>query len=170
MRSCFYGNRALGFNSRLTKVNMLISDNVQPFRMESSEIKLNVSVKPLYWLSADLSSSLNRNRQTDRGGSAGYDETLCYFIHKLRTFIMPGNWIIEFDNEMYHSNDESVSTTLFSDLSVTYKTHHIEIGAACHNLFGKDMFERRYFTDTQRLFTATRLRPREILLKVRFGL
>ena len=83
---------------------------------------------------------------------------------------MPGNWIIEFDNEMYHSNDESVSTTLFSDLSITYKTRHIEIGAACHNLFGKDLFERRYFTDTQRIYTSTRLRPREILLKVRFSL
>jgi len=150
--------------------SMLINDNVQPFRMENSEIKLNISIKPLYWLSADLTSSLNRNHQANRNGTDRYAETLCYYTHKLRTYIMPGNWIIELDNEMYHSNDESVSTTLFSDLSITYKTRHIEIGAACHNLFGKDLFERRYFTDTQRIYTSTRLRPREILFKVRFSL
>ena len=49
---------------------------------------------------------------------------------------MPGNWQIEWTNEMYHSNDHSVSFTYFSDIQVSYRTKKWEVGIQMNNIFG----------------------------------
>lgn len=160
----------LSANHGWRNYNMLISSAQVPFRIENTTIKADLSVKPADWLSAALTSSFNRNRQIDRSGNGGSTSPLCYWEHRLRTYVMPGKWLIEWNNELYHSNDNTVSATIFSDLSFSYKTRRIELGVSVNNIFGKRIFNRRYITDTQRLYTKSCLRPREIMVKIRFGL
>lgn len=160
----------LSANHGWRNYDMLVSDEPLPFRTETTTLKADVSVKPARWLSASLTSSFNRSRQIDRKDDSGSTSPLRYFEHRLKTYVMPGNWLFEWDNELYHSNDNTVSATFFSDFSVSYKTKKIETGLSINNIFGKQEFERRYITDTQKLYTMTRLRPREIMAKVRFGL
>ena len=82
---------------------------------------------------------------------------------------MPGRFQIEWNNEIYHSNDESVSFTYFADLAIYYRTKRYEIGLACINILGKNNYERRQISDIQQIYTVTRLRPREVLLKMEFN-
>lgn len=159
----------LSANRSWRNYNLLVSDDIIPFRTEASEVKVDFSVRPAGWLSADLSSSFNHSRQVNRADKSMSGEPLRYFVHSLKTCIMPGKWLVEWGNELYHSNDNTVSSTFFSDLSVSYKTKNIEAGLAINNIFGKQTFERRYITDTRRLYTVSRLRPRELLVKLRFG-
>eukprot|EP00825_Cyclidium_porcatum_P014515 TRINITY_DN1780_c0_g1_i4.p3 TRINITY_DN1780_c0_g1~~TRINITY_DN1780_c0_g1_i4.p3 ORF type:complete len:125 (-),score=17.84 TRINITY_DN1780_c0_g1_i4:214-588(-) len=76
----------------------------------------------------------------------------------------------EWDNECYHSNDNSVSFNFFSDMSVSYRTSTYEIGLSGRNIFGNKNYEHRYITDNQQIYTLNRLRPREILAKFSFDL
>lgn len=148
---------------------MLVSDEQLPFRTETTTLKADISVKPTRWLSASLASSFNRSRQIGRKDDSGSTSPLKFFEHRLRMYVMPGNWLVVWDNELYHSNDKTVSAIFFSDFSVSYKTKKMEAGLSINNIFGKQEFERRYITDTQKLYTMSRLRPCGIMAKVRFG-
>lgn len=149
--------------------DMLADDVPVLCRMETGELRLSVSVKPAFWLAADVSSSFNHSRQVSKNGGGGGGMTLRYFNHVIKVYVMPGKWLLEWDGELYHSNDGTVSSSFFSDLSVSYKTKTMEVGLTCGNIFGRQAFERRYVTDLQRIYTVSRLRPREMLLKLRIG-
>lgn len=84
--------------------------------------------------------------------------------------LMPGNWQMEWTHELYHGNDQSISTNYFSDLSVSYRTNRYEISLACNNLFGTSTLERHYFLDSRQMYSINQLRPREFLASVTFGL
>lgn len=88
----------------------------------------------------------------------------------MKFFIMPGNWQIEWDNELYHSNDKTVNTNFFSDLSINYRTKTYEVSLSCNNLFGANRYERRYVTTNERIFSINNLRERSLTAKVSFNL
>ena len=58
----------------------------------------------------------------------------------------------------------------FADLSVSYRTKRYEVSLTCSNILGKDEYERRQITDTQLMYTITKLRPRECMVRVEFSL
>lgn len=149
--------------------DMLAGDVPVPYRMEAGELRLSVSVKPVSWLAADVSSSFSHSRQVRKDGGEDGGMPLRYFNHVVKAYVMPGRWLLEWDGELYHSNDGTVSSSFFSDLSVSYKTKTMEVGLTCGNIFGRQTFERRYVTDYQRIYTVSRLRPREVLLKFKIG-
>ena len=78
--------------------------------------------------------------------------------------------IVEWANELYHSNDESVSTNYFSDLSVSYRTKSYETGLQCSNLFGTREYRRHYTTSYTDVVVLNHLRPREFLAKLLFNI
>ena len=90
--------------------------------------------------------------------------------HQLKIFLLPGKWQIEWMNELYHSNDESVSTNYFSNLSISYRTKTYEIGLQCSNLFGTRDYRRHYTTSYTDVIVLNQLRPREFLFKVFFNI
>lgn len=152
------------------RYDIMVSGRAVPYESESGRVGLSISAKPMPWLLLDLSSSFSDSRQAQRGAKAGQGGTLRSFEHSLDVCVMPGRWVIEWGNELYHSNDKSVSTSFFSDISVSYKTRRYELGLELRNIFGKQMFERRYLTDAERVVTSCRLRPREIVAMFRFGI
>ena len=80
------------------------------------------------------------------------------------------NLNLEWINEIHHSNDNSVSTNYFSDLSTSYRTKKFEIGILCSNLFGTRDYRRHYTTDYTDIIVLNHLRPREFIWKAIFNL
>jgi hypothetical protein len=90
--------------------------------------------------------------------------------HQLKIFLLPGKWQIEWANELYHSNDESVSTNYFSDLAISYRTKTYEAGISCSNLFGTKNYRRHYTTSYTDVIVVNQLRPREFLARILFNI
>ncbi len=72
-----------------------------------------VSLKSAQWLSFEAYSSFTISGQENKGKSDFDIHALNSFSHGIKCFLMPRHWQIEFDNELYHSNDESVSFNYF---------------------------------------------------------
>ena len=83
---------------------------------------------------------------------------------------MPGKWQIEWTNEMYHSNDHSVSFTYFSDIQISYRTKKWEAGIQMINISCSRQYKRHYISSYYTHYTINHLRPREILCKVSFDM
>ena len=96
-------------------------------------------------------------------------DALNAFTHQLKIFLLPGNWQVEWKNEWYHSNDESVSFNYFADLNVSYRTKTYEIGMFARNIIGNKTYERKYTSTYQQMYSITQLRPREVMAKVMFN-
>ena len=143
--------------------DLLISDALSRQHTRSGNASLRFSIKPLRWLSIEEESAY-------RYGHQSMTRSLQSWNHQLKLFLLPGNWQIEWTNELYHSNDRSVSTNYFSDLSISYRTKTYEAGLSCSNLFGTRHYRRHYTTDYTDVIVFNQLRPREFLAKLLFNI
>ena len=159
---------SLSAASHWSNYDMMLNDKICPFQMQTAILSASVSANPLEWLGIEHRSNYHYTRQ--RCKSIGLAASpLHSFSHQTKCYLMPGNFQIEWNNEIYHSNDKSVSFTYFADLAIYYRTKRYEIGLSCNNILGKTNYERRQITDTQQIYTVTRLRPREGLFKIEFN-
>ncbi len=115
------------------------------------------------WLSIEEESAYRYSRQS-------MTRSLQSFNHQLKVFLFPGNWQIEWANELYHSNDNSVSTNYFSDLSISYRTKTFEAGVQCSNILNTRNYHRHYTTSYTDIVVNNQLRPREFLARVFFNI
>lgn len=145
--------------------NVMMSGRKLPFRYDNFGGGISFSVRPLSTLSFEEESHYQYSRQVSTSDQSLNSRVLRSFTHKLKTFFMPGKWQIEWVNEMYHSNDESVSFTYFSDLQVSYRTKKWEAGMRMGNIFGNRQYERRSISTYYTSYSVTRLRPREVICK-----
>ena len=83
---------------------------------------------------------------------------------------MPGNWQLEWESELYHSNDNSLSNTIFTDLILAYKNKRWEFRLTLNNIFGKQVYEQKTFSEVQEIFTHSILRPRQVVAHISFAL
>lgn len=148
----------------------LMLESVTPCRMKSTALSADISIQPAEWLSAEAKSHMSITGQENRRDSRLSSPTQRSFSHEINLYVMPGNWQIEWRNEMYHSSDGSVSANFFSDLSVSYRKKTYEAGLSIDNIFGNDKYDRRTITTTQRIYAVSRLRPRCAMLHVALSL
>ena len=141
-----------------------------PFRYDSYRCGISFSLRPSQTLSFEEKSYYQYSCQISTSDRSLDSRALRSFTHTLKTYYMPGHWQIEWTNEMYHSNDHSVSFTFFSDLLVSYRTKEFEVGIQMDNLFGNNKYERHHISTYYTNYTINRLRPREILFKASFDL
>ena len=141
-----------------------------PFRNDSFRGGLSFTIRPLQTLSFEEESLYQYSRMVSTSDHTLDSRSLRSFTHTLKTFYMPGKWQIEWTNELYHSNDHSVSFNYFSDLQISYRTKKIEAGIRMGNIFGNRQYERRHISTYYTSYTINRLRPREILFMVCFDL
>ena len=160
----------LGCSYNWSNYKMLIGNSFVPFQTQSANISFSFSLQPIEWFSIEEKSVYSYIRQLSKGYAAFNIGPLRSFSHQLKCFLMPGNFQIEWNNELYHSNDHSFSFTYFLDLSVYYRRKRYEIGLVCNNLIGKNKYIRQQITDTQQIYTATQLRSRDVLLKIMLSL
>ena len=159
-------------NGQLTRsyTTTIMNGRQLPFRNDSFRGGLSFTIRPLQTLSFEEESLYQYSRMVSTSDHTLDSRSLHSFTHTLKTFYMPGKWQIEWTNELYHSNDHSVSFNYFSDLQISYRTKKIEAGIRMGNIFGNRQYERRHISTYYTSYTVNRLRPREILFMVCFDL
>ena len=164
-KSFFWMKLSVSLSGRYSwnSYDLLIGDALSRQNMRSGNATLRFSMKPTRWLSIEEESSY---RYSHRSRTAALQS----MEHQLKIFLLPGKWQIEWANELYHSNDESVSTNFFSDLSISYRTKTYEAGLSCSNLFGTREYRRHYTTSYTDVIVFNQLRPREFLAKLLFNI
>lgn len=149
--------------------DMLVSDVVTPFMMNNLVVSADISLQPIDWLSFEAYTSYTMSNLKNKSTGVSLMPTLNSFNHGLKAFLMPGHWQIEWDNEIYHSNDKSVSFNYFSDISVSYRRKAYEIGLTLNNIFGNDTYSRQTINTTVCRYQVTQLRPRSVMARVSFN-
>lgn len=128
--------------------DLLVSDVVTPFKMDNLVVSADISLQPAEWLSFEAYSSYTMSGLKNKSNGEHLMPTLNSFNHGIKAFLMPGYWQIEWDNEIYHSNDKSVSFNYFSDISVSYRRKTYEIGLSLNNIFGNNTYSRQTINTT----------------------
>lgn len=137
-----------------------------PFRYDNYQMGVNFSFRPLQILSFEGKSSFQYLKQVSTSNHSFDSRGLRSFKHELKTFIMPGKWQIEIDNEIFHSNDHSVPFCHFSDVQVSYRTKKLEASLCINNVLGTKDYERQYVSNYSTTYMISRLRPRDFLAKI----
>lgn len=164
-------NLNIGVSASYTENNykLLIGSDIMPYKLRSGYVSADITMQPAKWLSLQEKSYYNFSKQINKNDASMNTAMLNTFTHILSVYFMPGSWQIEWRNEVYHSNDKSVSFNFFSDISVSYRKKTYEAGLYLNNIFGNDRYEQHQITSTQHIYTVNRLRPREITAKVSFS-
>lgn len=149
--------------------DLLVSDVVTPFKMDNLVVSADISLQPAEWLSFEAYSSYTMSGLKNKSNGEHLMPTLNSFNHGIKAFLMPGYWQIEWDNEIYHSNDKSVSFNYFSDISVSYRRKTYEIGLSLNNIFGNNTYSRQTINTTVCRYQVMQLRPRSVMARVSFN-
>ena len=162
-KSIFWAKLSMTLNGSYswTNYDLLINQSLARQHTRNGRASLRFSLKPTRWLSIEEESAYHYSHQSMTNALQSWN-------HELKLFLLPGKWQIEWTNELYHSNDKSVSTNYFSDLSIFYRTKNFEAGLLCSNLFGTRNYRRHYTTDYMDVVVFNQLRPREFMCKFMF--
>lgn len=149
---------------------MIVSDPCK-YRMTTSRLSMQLSMSPARILSLELKSQLTSNKQKSCENDADDSKRLTWLQHAFKIFCFPtDNWEIGFTNELYNSNDNSVSNNYFADVHVSYRTKRYELKLMCNNIFNNKKYERRILTSNTRTYSTYSLRPREVLMSLSMDL
>ena len=164
-KSIFWAKLSITLNGSYswTNYDLLINHSLARQHTRNGRASLRFSLKPTRWLSIEEESAYHYSHQS-------MTNELQSWNHELKVFILPGKWQIEWTNELYHSNDKSVSTNYFSDLSISYRAKTFEAGLLCSNLFGTRNYRRHYTTDYTDIIVLNQMRPRDFLCRILFNI
>ena len=163
-KSIFWAKLSMTLNGSYswTNYDLMINQSLARQHTRNGRVSLRFSLKPTRWLSIEEESAYHYSHRSMTNALQSWN-------HELKLFLLPGKWQIEWTNEFYHSNDKSVSTNYFSDLSIFYRTKNFEAGLLCSNLFGTRNYRRHYTTDYTDIIALNQLRPREFLARIFFN-
>lgn len=150
----------------------LIDETPVPYHFRNINASLHISYKPCQWFSVEEKSFIfhteSKRQQTDN--VTAYKQRTNTFNHELNMFVTLKKCLLQWKNELYHSNDKSASFNFFSDLSVSYQFKDSEISFCLNNLMGNDTYERKVIQSDHITQTIHQLRPREFVIKYSFTL
>ena len=163
-KSIFWAKLSMTLNGSYswTYYDLLINQYLARQHTRNGRASLRFSLKPTRWLSIEEESAYHYSHQSMINAFQSWN-------HELKLFLLSGKWQIEWTNELYHSNDKSVSTNYFSDLSISYRTKSFEAVFLCSNLFYTRNYHRHYTTDYTYITVLNQLRPREFLARLFFN-
>lgn len=156
----------IGVEATVNNYEMLISENKTPYQSRYFTANFGIAVMPSTIFSLEEKSKYHYSKQINKEDHSANSQSLRSFEHELNLFFMPGKWQLDWKHELYHSNDKSVSTSLFSDIILTYKAKRYECSLSFNNLYGTKEFKRRYIGSNYIEYSINQLRRREILCKV----
>ena len=155
-----------------TQSHNLVHENPVPSRFRQINGSVSLGYRPCSWLAVEERSFIfhTENRRNQSANAEAYSEHTNTFNHEFNVFITPKQWVIAWKNEFYHSNDRSVTSNFFSDLSVAYKMKDSEVSLGLNNLMNNSTYERRIIHSDHIVNTIHQLRPREFVIKYSFAL
>ncbi len=159
----------LGLNAtvQISNYNILMAEQVDKARMKSSTYELNYSLRPIIQLSFEGKTELQISKQKNLMEQSGASDNQVFdWSHYLNCFVFPANkWMLSIKNQLFHSNDKSLSSNYYCDLAISYKTKHREMSIMCNNLMNTKEFKRRLLSDIVNVYSITYLHSRNIMLK-----
>ena len=145
---------------------MLVSGIVNDARMNTTAVSFNYSLRPARFLSVEGMSNVNIYKQKNLTAPELSSDPTTDWEHFLKLYVFPAKgWMLSVKNELFHTNDKSISINHFLDLAIAYKAKRWEFSVTANNLIGTSEFERRTLGNTIESYSITRLRPREVLAK-----
>lgn len=130
---------------------------------KSGELGLRFAAKPTQLWSVEEVSKISYNTNS-------LSTSFTDFRHQINLYLFLGTWQLSSINELYHSNDHSVSFNYFSDLSISYKKKSYEIEFTINNLLGNEVYRRHCQYENMTVYTINQLRPREVMAHVIFNI
>ena len=156
----------IGASHNITDYNMLVSGIVNDARMNTTAVSFNYSLRPARFLSVEGKSNVNIYKQKNLTAPELSSDPTTDWEHFLKLYVFPAKgWMLSVKNELFHTNDKSISMNHFLDLAIAYKAKRWEFSVTANNLIGTSEFERRALGNTIESYSITRLRPREVLAK-----
>lgn len=168
-------NQGLGFwktNLTLTgsyvnyEDKQLLNGELTPFTGNNIISSFSVTMQPNKYVNFEENSNYTYSKISSSSNIAPVHS----FRHSLVCNILPSkNWQIKWNNIFYHSNDASIASTFFSDLSLTYTTKKWDAGISMQNIFNKHSYIQEYAGSMIESTYIYALRPREIIAKFTFS-
>lgn len=170
-KSISWSKALFGFSGSnlLSDYSLLVSDHIDNSRMRSTYVGFDYSMRPLRVISIEGNSSVsiyehqNISRDT-KSATTNWE-------HFLNLHVLPSDrWMISMKNELHCSDIEDVGLDYFLDFYLSYKSKSWELSFKANNVIGTSLFERKTLGNTIESYSVTRLRPRELIVKLSFSL
>lgn len=160
---------SLGGDVYLYNYDVLLDNRLVPFSMNTLSGNMKLSYTPVNEVSVEWTSNMLGSVQQNSESDAQHTETTS-FRHTMKVDVTPGKWRFAWLNELYHSNDHSVNTAFFSNVSIRYVARRYDITLQANNIFGSTTCDRLVMTPSTITHYTCALRPREILASIAFYL
>ena len=157
----------IGVMVQTDNYSILMAEQVDKARMLSSTYELNYSLRPLMQLSFKGKTELHCSKQQNlTKQEMSSDNQILDWSHELNCFVFPADkWMFSIKNQLFHSNDKSLSTNYYCDLSISYKTKRWELSVMCYNIMNTKEFRKSVLSETMNVYSITYLRSRNIMIK-----
>ena len=161
---------SLGGDYQKSTYESLVSGTICPCNLRSYSAYFKVAYMPFASFSVEEKSTFKNSKMINKALPQFSMDAISDFKHSLTLFVMPGKWKFSWLNELYHSNDKSLKTSYFSNLSVSFSSKKYEISMILNNIFGTKEYDRSVLSDRYFLYSYSLIRPREALVKCAFYL
>ena len=170
-KSIGWGKASIEFNASASDNNyqLLIAKEVVDFTRRELSTGITIAYHPWNVFSIEHKSSYNTSERKGKN-YAPFNNRQTFLHHRLKLYLLPGKWQIEVSNELFQSQDKSISNSFFTDLSVSCRQKRWEATFIYNNILGTTSLEQTYNANAQQIYLQTRLRPSELLFKLSFSL
>lgn len=164
----FYWGRttvSLGCQQMWSNYYLLQNEEKTPWQIRNTELTFKLAMQPHRIFSYEFSSQMQTNKQINRTDKALSGDRLTKFNHSIALFFFPiKNLEVGVENDFYHTSDTNTSSNFFTDTHLSYQWKRYELRLIGNNLFGNHLYAYRMHTSVTNVYSAYRLRPRELLL------
>ncbi|MFC2494041.1 MAG: hypothetical protein ACFNTC_07200, partial [Prevotella sp.] len=170
-KSIGWGKASIELNASASDNNyqLLIAKEVVDFTRRDLSTGIAIAYHPWNVFSIEHKSSYNTSERKGKS-YAPFNNRQTFLHHRLKLYLLPGKWQIEVSNELFQSQDKSISNSFFTDLSLSYRPKRWEATLIYNNVWGTTSLEQTYNANAQQIYLQTRLRPSELLFKLSFSL
>lgn len=157
---------ALSGSHNVSTYSMLVGEEVNDARMNSTTLGFDYSLRPLRQLSIEGRSKMKKYRQQNITNPSLSSGSTIDWEHNMDFHIfLAERWMFSVKNELFHTNEEGVGMNYFCDLAVSYRTKRWELSLNANNIIGTSNFERHILGNTIEHYSIVLLRPREFIVK-----
>ena len=101
---------------------------------------------------------------------SGNERITSWLNGKLELKVSVGQWYGSLKNEWQYSSENNVDMRWYADMQMGYRTKLLEVTVDVCNLLGYDKYESYTLLGNMQTYSVSRLRPRELMVRVAFNL
>lgn len=161
----------LGVSYTVSDYDVLVRSQVCDARMEHLTAAVDYSLRPMAQLSVEGKSTLLLSRQRNLTESSLSSGTTTHWQHRLNLYgFLTDAWMMTIGNELSYNSEPGLGTSYFCDLALGYRKSRWELSMSARNIIGTSRYETRVLGNSVETYSVTRLRPRELVMKISLDL